>query len=289
MRTTSLSLAVVCSLIAATAARASTLPDGFQESIVLDGLTLPTGFSAVVVHEGQGLARHIDVAPNGDIYIASRNGLSAMRDTNRDGKPDVVSTFGDIATWGHLASTRAIPSALNQTTKPEVFYNHGETLHEARNLGAEQAQSEWLCFLDADDELDSGYIQAMTRATEHLEGDWLIQPSTRGVVDGVEDPFPVLIPPKPLIDGNFLVIGTVIRRAQFLRIGGFHAWPLYEDWDLWLRAFLDGAAIRHAEDAIYRVHVNPQSRNNCSRDQQIHTYNAIRAAHNDTLQQKGVR
>src|SRR6187549_225879 len=61
-----------------------------------DGLTLPAGFSAVVVHEGQGQARHVDVASNGDIYIASRNGLSAMRDANRDGKPDVVSTFGDV-------------------------------------------------------------------------------------------------------------------------------------------------------------------------------------------------
>jgi len=61
-----------------------------------DGLTLPAGFSAVVVHEGQGQARHVDVAPNGDIYIASRNGLSAMRDTNRDGKPEVVSKFGDV-------------------------------------------------------------------------------------------------------------------------------------------------------------------------------------------------
>ena len=61
-----------------------------------DGLTLPAGFSAVVVHEGQGTARHLDVAANGDIYVAGRNGLSAMRDTNRDGKADVVTTFGDV-------------------------------------------------------------------------------------------------------------------------------------------------------------------------------------------------
>ena len=65
-----------------------------------DGLTLPSGFSAVVVHEGQGQARHIAVAPNGDIYIASRNGLSAMRDTNGDGKPELVSKFGDVKGTG---------------------------------------------------------------------------------------------------------------------------------------------------------------------------------------------
>ena len=61
-----------------------------------DGLTLADGFSAVVVHEGQGTARHLDVAANGDIYVAGRNGLSAMRDSNRDGKADVVTTFGDV-------------------------------------------------------------------------------------------------------------------------------------------------------------------------------------------------
>jgi glucose/arabinose dehydrogenase len=62
-----------------------------------DGLTLPEGFSAVVVHEGQGTARHLDVAANGDIYLASRNdGLSALRDTSGDGKADVVTPFGDV-------------------------------------------------------------------------------------------------------------------------------------------------------------------------------------------------
>jgi glucose/arabinose dehydrogenase len=61
-----------------------------------DGLTLAEGFSAVVVHEGQGTARHLDVAANGDIYVAGRNGLSALRDTNRDGKADVVTSFGDV-------------------------------------------------------------------------------------------------------------------------------------------------------------------------------------------------
>jgi glucose/arabinose dehydrogenase len=61
-----------------------------------DGLTLPAGFSAVVVQEGQGTARHLDVAANGDIYLGGRNGLSALRDTNGDGKADVVTPFGDV-------------------------------------------------------------------------------------------------------------------------------------------------------------------------------------------------
>jgi glucose/arabinose dehydrogenase len=65
-----------------------------------DGLMLPAGFTAVVVHEGQGTARHLAVAANGDIYVAGRNGLSALRDTNGDGTADVVTPFGDVKGTG---------------------------------------------------------------------------------------------------------------------------------------------------------------------------------------------
>jgi glucose/arabinose dehydrogenase len=61
-----------------------------------DGLTLPAGFTAVVALEGRGTARHIDIAPNGDAYLAGRDGLLALRDSNKDGTFDVVTPFGDV-------------------------------------------------------------------------------------------------------------------------------------------------------------------------------------------------
>ena len=75
------------------------------------GLTLPAGFCALVVHEGGiGEGRHIVVNDNGDIYVilrrgprpsptepSSAGGIVGLRDTNGDGKADVVSEkFG---TW----------------------------------------------------------------------------------------------------------------------------------------------------------------------------------------------
>ena len=44
--------------------------------------------------------RHLAVAANGDIYLASRNGLVAMRDTNGDGKIDETQPFGDVKGTG---------------------------------------------------------------------------------------------------------------------------------------------------------------------------------------------
>jgi glucose/arabinose dehydrogenase len=59
-------------------------------------LTLPDGFTATVAQEGLGTARHLVVAPNGNVYLAGRNGLVAMRDTNGDGTLDKTQPFGDV-------------------------------------------------------------------------------------------------------------------------------------------------------------------------------------------------
>ena len=61
-----------------------------------DGLTLPAGFTATVVQEGLGAGRHLAIAANGDIYLASHNGLVAMRDKDGDGKVDETAPFGDV-------------------------------------------------------------------------------------------------------------------------------------------------------------------------------------------------
>jgi glucose/arabinose dehydrogenase len=65
------------------------------------GITLPDGFCALVVADSLGPARHIAVAPNGDLFVAVRNtrdakgGIIALRDTNGDGRMDLRERFGD--------------------------------------------------------------------------------------------------------------------------------------------------------------------------------------------------
>jgi glucose/arabinose dehydrogenase len=70
-----------------------------------DGLILPEGFSAIVVADNLGLGRHIAVNDNGDIYIIlhrlkDKKGIVALRDTNHDGKADVIQYFGRFAGTG---------------------------------------------------------------------------------------------------------------------------------------------------------------------------------------------
>jgi glucose/arabinose dehydrogenase len=74
------------------------------------GITLPPGFCATVFADTIGHVRHIVVAPNGDVYVNTWSGpyytgpthpggfLVALRDTNKDGKADIIKRFGPDAT-----------------------------------------------------------------------------------------------------------------------------------------------------------------------------------------------
>jgi glucose/arabinose dehydrogenase/mono/diheme cytochrome c family protein len=79
------------------------------------GLTLPDGFCATVFADSIGHARHIVVGSDGTVYVNTWSGtyygndtphpggfLVALRDSNGDGKADVISRFGDsVQSGGH--------------------------------------------------------------------------------------------------------------------------------------------------------------------------------------------
>lgn len=172
----------------------------------------------------------------------------------------IVGTFGPHF-WVDMALNRAIPSAKDQAP---VIHRHADTLANARNDGAYLAETEWLCFLDADDELAPGYMDAMERGTADLRG-----PSVSYTAEGRSRP-----PYVPRVaghthecagtclpQGNWLLIGTLVRRDLFLEAGGFAEYPVYEDWGLWLACWRHGATVEAVPDAVYLAHVRPESRN----------------------------
>lgn len=70
-----------------------------------DGLTLPSGFCAIVFADSIGPARHLEVSATGDVYVAlpdlRRNGrvevaggVMALRDSDGDGRADVRERWG---------------------------------------------------------------------------------------------------------------------------------------------------------------------------------------------------
>lgn len=183
----------------------------------------------------------------------------------------VVATFGAMQ-WVVKAG-KAATSARRQSVPAQVVIYHGDTLHDARNQGANLATTEWLVFLDADDGLDPHYIEAMLAG----DGD-LRQPATLGMYDdGHYDDTPVVIPAKAsILDGNWMVIGTMVRREMFLDVGGFRDLPAWEDWDLWIRCIRAGATLGVVPEAIYRVGVNAHGRNSIEPSTAQALYSRIR-------------
>lgn len=164
----------------------------------------------------------------------------------------IVGTFGDPswAARGHdtaMAAAQAAPTA--------VIAVHGDTLAQARNAGASTADTEWLCFLDAGDELAPGYLPAMGRATADLRAPELrlIHPDGR-----VEVPYLI---GRNILTINPCPIGTLIRRDLFWAVGGFWEERAWEDWSLFRRCALLGATIGHVLDAVYLAPVDPSGRN----------------------------
>ena len=72
------------------------------------GITLPPGFCAIIVADQVGLARHVTVRPNGDVFVALRRapngsdngGILALRDTDGDGKANRKERFGTLGGTG---------------------------------------------------------------------------------------------------------------------------------------------------------------------------------------------
>jgi glycosyltransferase involved in cell wall biosynthesis len=195
----------------------------------------------------------------------------------------IVATYGSTE-WEERGEGAPLRSAAAQYPL-EAFAHHlyEGTLAQTRNEAAAAASGDWLCFLDGDDELAPGYLAAHYREYNLRAGDrppvamtaHLFVPavSYRGH-DG--RPGPAAIPNwgRPLEEINCAVIGTLIHRDVFAALGGFREWPMYEDWDLWLRAVRYGCSLVPVPDAVYVSDVRQQGRNSGPDARQ--TYDAIR-------------
>ena len=196
-----------------------------------------------------------------------------------------IGTYGG-SEWETLAEERAWPSAA-QAGAAEIKMLHVQdgTIASVRNLLGQNAKSEWLCFLDADDELAPGYLGAMRRALErergeHPETALLLMPAV-SYVHGRKRHAAVMSDIRDLTVDNFLVIGTLVQRDLFLKVGGFEDYPHgFEDWSLWAKCWKAGAKIVQVPGATYIAYVNPRSKHRMAwrnRRWQLEMHNRIKA------------
>lgn len=201
-----------------------------------------------------------------------------------------VSTCGSDE-WRDLALSWALPSVENQS-HDELVVVHLESggVAEARNQAAEQATGDLLIWVDADDQLCDGYVDAIRTAAEAVtENDLtlyrlevlrcLFVPAL-GLCD--QDGVCLTTPTVPDWDRwpelNCCCIGTAVPRDLYLSVGGQDpSLPVFEDYSAVLAMVAAGARLVPVPDAVYCATRNPNGRNLQPLAVRQETYEKIRA------------
>lgn len=176
--------------------------------------------------------------------------LIAVDDGSSDGSGEVVGEFND----------------------PRIRFieqkNQGVCV--ARNHGVRVAESEWVAFLDADDEYGPEFLLSLEAfiarhgrddlnfVSTNLQSDMSALPYYEGVESGVVDYFALCTGAMTPATSS----STIVRRDALLRLGGFpDGMKLFEDWTCWMRLAADGKfGFLEEVHAIYHQDVKPESR-----------------------------
>jgi hypothetical protein len=186
--------------------------------------------------------------------------------------------------------TRALHSVLHQThpASAVVIAQDVEKRGAAftRHRALVGARTEWVAFLDDDDELDPMHLAVLLAAAEEHGADYVwsrfrigypySQPGALGQVR-LKDGITFRDGPAPLGAGTFdqwnddqpaqTTITTLVRRSLALDVGGFMPYAARvkgepeidgqragEDWDFTLRCRAAGAVFRHAPEVTWTWH-----------------------------------
>jgi glycosyltransferase involved in cell wall biosynthesis len=175
----------------------------------------------------------------------------------------------------------AIKSILENTIKPleiilvhdgcdnPVAHVHAKTLILPKNVGVVKSRDEavrlskgnLLLFLDGDDKLPPNFIQKCI--LEMPKADivypdmflWYVNTDKNIYMDA-----PNTINPTVFFTKCGIPVSSMMKRNVYTELGGFGDYPVYEDWEFWLRALSKGYKFRRGNTFLYYRQI-PNTRN----------------------------
>jgi glycosyltransferase involved in cell wall biosynthesis len=150
-------------------------------------------------------------------------------------------------------------------TVKRIETNHGNPLR-VRQAGFDACDSEYVCFLDADDKLGEGYIEEalqLITTTDVIYSDiqYFGNKSTR-------TDFPNNINPGRIALGNFMHVGCVTKRKVIEAAHAFNHPPLtnyHEDWYFWRKIITAGFSIKK-QRGLYHARQHDHNRSTLLKD-----------------------
>lgn len=164
---------------------------------------------------------------------------------------------------------RAVESAQRQTYTGDArillqLDEHREGAAATRNRALADVATEWVAFLDDDDELYPTHLKLCLRRAA-ISGADVIYPGYDCVGDDPVNCFGLPFNPVLLRQRNYIPV-TVLARTELVRqVGGFVPHPdeygdPCEDWGLWLRLLDAGAQFSHLRARTWLWRVNGGTR-----------------------------
>lgn len=201
------------------------------------------------------------------VIIAVKNGAQYIAEAVETALARPCVSEVVVVDDGSTDATRQVVAAIEER-RVRLVVNASRGVSSARNQGASLTKARWLLFLDADDRLVAGGVEALlAKAGREPKAVMVYGDYERIAADGRrigkrflmrrrEKPSGNIL--KPLLAGNFIINGGValVRRDIFDAIEGFSpSLTLCEDWHLWCRlAAMGEVAYAPALVMDYRVH-----------------------------------
>lgn len=185
---------------------------------------------------------------------------------------NVTAVVPTIATRAHSTLPRALASVEGQSHRCATVVepdSTGEGPAATRNRALGRVTTDWVAFLDDDDELYPNHIRACLRHAT-LTGADLVYPGYDAVGDDPVGVFGLPFDAGLLRRRNYIPV-TVLARTELVRaVGGFVNHPdengdPCEDWGLWLALLDVGAKFSHLPQRTWRWYVGTGTRGRTER------------------------
>ena len=151
---------------------------------------------------------------------------------------------------------------LEQTGLTVYYRGSRQYVGNNRNFGIERCKGRFVCCLDADDKLDSTYLE---KALFHLVGGGYDVVGSGAVSFGAYKKHLGVIPvveQKDILEANAVMSASLFRKSLWEQVGGYEDFGIgeayvFEDWHFWCKCALAGARFLNLEHEYlirYRVH-----------------------------------